>query len=232
MIIIGNGLVANAFIKSNLDLDFILFASGVSDSKNASINDFDREKKLFLQTVKNYPNKAFVYFSTCSIYDPDSVESIYVKHKLNMEQLIKTSCNEFIIFRVSNIVGISNNKNTIFNFLLYKIKSHEKIKIWKNAYRNFIDIDIVVRYVSFFLKDFPSWKNKIINIASIENTSVLELVNLIINIYSSNSEIELLDKGSNYKIPIEDLIIAQETYKWDIQNTNMKYLIQKYGGIK
>ena len=50
--IIGNGLIATAFKKSNENYDnVIIFASGVSDSKETTQACFDREEKLITDTL-------------------------------------------------------------------------------------------------------------------------------------------------------------------------------------
>ena len=62
--IIGNGLIANSFLDSDLN-NIIIFASGVSNSKEENLLEFDREKKLLLRIIYENFNKKIVYFSTC-----------------------------------------------------------------------------------------------------------------------------------------------------------------------
>lgn len=67
------------------------FASGVSNSQNQNHSLFQRETDLLVETLRNNKEKLFIYFSTCSIYDPTLVNSEYVKHKLKIENLIEQS---------------------------------------------------------------------------------------------------------------------------------------------
>ena len=59
--IIGSGFIANSFRKSNFNTkDYIIFASGVSNSKEDKSKNFEREVKL----LKKYSKfeKSFIYF--------------------------------------------------------------------------------------------------------------------------------------------------------------------------
>lgn len=208
--------------------NFVLFASGVSDSKNASVQDFERERNLIIETAGKYPKMSLIYFSTCGIYDPDMQNTAYVQHKLAMENLIQQITDSHIIFRVSNIVGFSDNKNTIFNFFINRLLNHEKISVWKHAYRNFIDIENVAEYASIFLEDYSQWKNRTLNIAMKENTSVLELVYTLVDVYQVEADIELIDKGNNYSISLDDLCLVLYQKGLEIPSVNLKELVIKY----
>ena len=67
--IIGNGLLAQAFSEYNNNDEILIFASGVSNSLEEKESEFDREAKLLKSVITNYPDKTMVYFSTCSVYD-------------------------------------------------------------------------------------------------------------------------------------------------------------------
>src|SRR6476659_9153689 len=114
--VIGNGLVAKAFYSYKKKDEFLIFASGVSNSKSSTGQDYQREKELCADTLREHMDKTFVYFSTCSIEDPDLKSTDYIKHKLDMENLIKQGSNHYYIFRLSNLAGFSRNKNTVLNF--------------------------------------------------------------------------------------------------------------------
>ena len=87
--IIGKGLIAKAFLEYENDDNIIVFASGVSNSKEISREEFDREKLLLNDYLEKYgKNKHFIYFSTCSIDDTYFERSEYTKHKINMEKII------------------------------------------------------------------------------------------------------------------------------------------------
>src|ERR1035437_5731064 len=159
--IIGNGLIANAFKNNNWGNKIVLFASGVSDSKTNDYEGCLREFNLLKATIsKNTDNKKLIYFSTYSIDDPQQKTSVYVKHKLEMENYILCNTSNYLIIRTSNIVGPSANKNTIFNFLYQKMYNSESFDLWTGAVRNFIDIDDFVLIINELIKSTK--ENKLI----------------------------------------------------------------------
>ena len=110
--IVGRGLIANLFTDSDRN-DIVFFASGVSNSLETRPEEFKREENLINETISENSEKIFVYFSTCSIYDSSKTGSDYVLHKLKMEQLIKQSCEKYLILRVSNAVGSGGNRSCL-----------------------------------------------------------------------------------------------------------------------
>ncbi|WP_333850847.1 hypothetical protein [Epilithonimonas sp.] len=66
--IIGRGLIASLFRDMDQE-NIIFFASGVSNSLETSPEEFLREENLIRKTFTENPDKLFIYFSTCSIYD-------------------------------------------------------------------------------------------------------------------------------------------------------------------
>ena len=116
--VIGNGLIANAFNQYKNNDDVIIFASGVSNSSNNKIEEFEREINLLNEYLIS--DKKLIYFSTCSITD-NSKKSDYINHKIFMENFIKSNHNNYIIFRLPIVVGKCNNKNTFFNNIRDKI---------------------------------------------------------------------------------------------------------------
>jgi len=92
-LIIGNGLIASAF-NSNLrnNEDVIIFASGVSNSREVRSDEFFRERKLLVDTLAL--GKYIAYFSTCSVDDPELLNTPYVAHKKEMEALVGGVLND------------------------------------------------------------------------------------------------------------------------------------------
>jgi nucleoside-diphosphate-sugar epimerase len=118
--IVGNGLIAKAFYDNYANRDDVLiFASGVSNSSNIDPKEFIREKTLLKSFLTE--RKKIVYFSTCSIEDPSLENSPYILHKLEMEELVK-GVNDYLIFRLPQLAGKTDNPNTLLNFLYRKIK--------------------------------------------------------------------------------------------------------------
>ena len=90
--IIGNGLVAKKF--KHYKRNVIIFASGVSNSLETNDIQFYKEKQLLEDTLKKHPDKLLIYFSSRNV---DLLNSPYYQHKLNMENLIKSYKNKYII---------------------------------------------------------------------------------------------------------------------------------------
>ncbi len=138
--IIGNGLIASLFTECDQE-NIIFFASGVSNSLETKKEEFLREENLIKKTITENPNKVFIYFSTCSIYDSSKVESQYVLHKLKMEQIIIQLCPQYLILRLSNAVGNGGNSNLLMNYLVRSVKNNEIINVHTKATRNLIDVE-------------------------------------------------------------------------------------------
>ena len=146
--VIGNGAIASSFAaKYSNDDQVVIFASGVSNSKESDDSKFERERKLVLSSLVQNPEKFFVYFSTCSVYDPCEKNSHYVRHKLAIEEIIQKNASKYLISRVSNVVCKTENKTTVFNFFVNNIRDGSPFKLWKNAYRNVIDVDDLLKTV-------------------------------------------------------------------------------------
>jgi nucleoside-diphosphate-sugar epimerase len=218
-VIIGNGMLAKRFEEySGLD-NIIIFASGVSDSRETKAESFGREKKLLLETLSNYPERDFVYFSTCSIFDPEAADTPYVKHKLAMEQLIASMTKSYYIFRVSQIIGKADN-TTLINYIINMIRNHKPFKVWRRANRNLIGLDDVFAIVDYIIKN-KILKNQIINIASPNNISIIDLINLIEKVLNLKAICTVIDKGEAYsKINVDQIsaIVQKLDIKFDSED--------------
>ena len=130
--VVGSGMIATRFRDYKDDDRFVIFASGVSNSSTTNKEAFDREKQLLVQAKKQFFNKCFVYFSTCSIYDETLTYSPYVQHKLQMESLVSKHIGGYTIFRVSNPIGKTDNKHTLLNYFINAVKNNQPF-IWCKA---------------------------------------------------------------------------------------------------
>lgn len=219
--IVGKGLIASLFTSHDRE-NTIFFASGVSNSLETRVEEFLREENLIKTTITENTDKIFVYFSTCSIYDSSKTGSDYVLHKLKMEQLIKKSCKQFLILRVSNAVGKGGNPNLLMNYIVRAVKNDETINVHTKATRNLIDVDDI-RNVTFDLLKNQSF-NKIINVAYLKNYSILEILEIVEKFYDKKINSNLLKSGSGYDINIPDIesyfnennLINKENYLLEI----------------
>ena len=82
--VVGNGLLAVSF-KKNIEkyANYIIFASGVSNSKEIDNNVFLREKLLLIKTLSENEKKKLIYFSSILT---DTIDSPYYNHKKDIEE--------------------------------------------------------------------------------------------------------------------------------------------------
>ncbi|CAO6125586.1 hypothetical protein MCEMIHM21_00410 [Candidatus Pelagibacterales bacterium] len=182
--IIGSGFIAQNFKKKIILIKkyrIAIYASGVSNSKSINKNNFLRERRKIISYKNKINSMVFIYVSTCSIFDPSRKNTAYVKHKLNMENVVKKNFNKFVIVRFPEVVGFNTNKNNLINFFYQKIINNNKFTLWMNSKRNIIDIDDAVKLCLNYIKKIKDYKKiKLeINIANTMYVSVVSIVNII-----------------------------------------------------
>ena len=76
--VIGGGLIAQAFQMYKNSDSILMFASGVSSSKSCTVHDCAREEDLLRKTLNRCNSEIlFVYFSSCSIASSNLSDDIY-----------------------------------------------------------------------------------------------------------------------------------------------------------
>jgi len=199
--VIGNGMVAKRFESYKENDRFLIFASGVANSKNRIRSEYSRELNLLESSIHANTDKILVYFSTCSVYDPEEKESPYIIHKRAVENIIRTHCRKFYIFRVSNLVGRSDNPNTVLNFFVYHIVNKINFDLWTNTSRNLIDIDDMYKIVDHILKQ-GLYLNQVINMANILSYGVPEIVKTIEDLWQTQANYVSIQKGQPFSIDL------------------------------
>ncbi|HEY0434569.1 MAG TPA: hypothetical protein VGC95_11885 [Chitinophagaceae bacterium] len=227
--VIGNGMIATRFEEYRMQTDWIIFASGVSNSKTAGEADYRREKALLRSTIAAYPGRHFVYFSTCSFYDPALVSSRYVSHKKDMEHLIREQCQAFSIFRVSNLVGPSENPNTVLNFFVNHVVGNTHFDLWENATRNLLDLDDMFAIVNEILQSRLA-ANQLINIASPLNYTTLEIVQAIERHSNRKANYSQVPKGTPFSIDTSDIAPLVRKLGLRFDDQYLPNLLRKYYG--
>lgn len=225
--VIGNGMIAKEFSSYNTKDDFIIFASGVSDSIHADPVAYKREEKLLADTIRSNNNKTLVYFSTCSIYDDSRKSSSYVKHKLDMEAMIIQEQKDYVIFRLSNPVGKTSNSTTIINYLVNHIVNKQVFEIWNNASRNIIDIDHMYTVCNEILAT-GLFRNRIVNIANPQNYSLPVIVKNIEAHFNITANYTLVNKGGGPVIDVSGTIPLFKKFNINFGDDYLTRLLQKY----
>lgn len=223
--IIGNGLIAKSL--QTIDSEKVLFfASGVSNSLETRDSEFEREHSLLINSIQNYAGKTFIYFSTCSIYDSSKNNSLYVLHKLKMEQIIAESCDEYYILRISNAVGKGGNPNLLVNYLVGAIENKTKITVHTKATRNLIDVSDVSTITQEIINNFSP--NQIINLAYLQNFSIIEITETISDILQIEPILHLQNEGSGYEIEVSKIESYFKRNNLNDKDQYLRNLISKY----
>lgn len=229
--VIGNGVIANRFIDYSLQSKYLIFAGSVNSSAIKDENIILEEEASLRNALSNHPDITFVYFSTCSALDRDLAHTPYVQHKIRMENLIQELSKNFMILRLPQLLGLSDAKSSLVNYLFDAISTQKHFELWKDSQKNIIDIDDVHEIVGEILRR-KICHNKIINIASTRQISVLELVRNIENFVGCSAKYALVKKGTAYNIDVSDinLIISELNINFD-DNYISKSLKKYFGHI-
>ncbi|QSZ40925.1 NAD-dependent epimerase/dehydratase family protein [Sulfurimonas aquatica] len=191
-------MLAKAFASYKDQENILIFAQGVSNSQEKDEDNFKRESNILQTVLNDNKGKTVVYFGTCSVDDPESKNTPYVVHKLNMERLVQNSGQNYYIFRLPQVVGKTTSP-TLINFIATQIKTGKTFDIWKKSGRNLIDVDDVYKIVDYIISKNLE-KNTILNIASMHTYEILEIVKNIENILNIKAIYNTIDKGGYYKI--------------------------------
>jgi nucleoside-diphosphate-sugar epimerase len=227
--IIGRGLVARNFGNYAKNDDFLVFASGVSHSKQCSQDDFKREHDLLLASMKENPDKKLVYFSTSSVSDPDLLNTAYIRHKLAMEELVRQHASLHHVFRLSNLAGISNNPSTVLNFFYSSIEEGRVFELWKNSERNIIDVEDAYKIADHILRN-ALFLGKTVNIANQTNYPVQYIVDCIESFCGRKAIFTPREKGGKFRIDISETLPICRLLKIDFSMGYLPGLLEKYYG--
>ena len=210
----GSGFIAKNLkrIKLRKLKKVVIYAAGVSNSKSKDKKKFLRERKK-IQTFLNNHNKEhlFIYISTISVLDNYLKKDNYTRNKVIIENLIKKSLNNFLILRLPQIIGKSNNPHTLTNFIYRKILSEQRFKVWSNVKRNLIDIDDLIKIV----KQIISTKLKpgnVINILNPNSIYVKKIVNIMGDIVKKKPRYILV----KYKPKMKENLKIQSSSKFNL----------------
>jgi len=223
--IIGNGLLARAFLNFYAnDPNILVFASGVSNSREQNEAEFSREKIMLQKACKQ--GKKLIYFSTCSVHDAELTNSPYVQHKLAMEELV-SQLSHFAIFRLPQVVGHTPNPHTLTNYLHHQIQTGKQFHIWRNARRNLIDVDDVAK-IAVWLINHHHTDDIIMNIACPFSITIPDLVKIFEQIIGVTAHCDIVDAGGKYSIDAQlaNSVALQAGVCFD--DVYIQHLIRKY----
>lgn len=234
--IIGSGLLAQAFAPQFAGQnDFIVFASGVSNSRETRQAAFDREAALLETSLAT--GRPLAYFSTCSIDDPELSHSPYVLHKLAMEaRVLQQVGRAGRVFRLPQVVGHTPNPHTLTNYLHHQIATGSPFQLWKKARRNLIDVSDVAAIVIALLASAPvsdgvasnTPADRICNVACPFSTPVSELVALFEQVVGKPAVYTEVDAGGSYQIDCRTMLTVVQDLGITFDAAYIPNLIKKY----
>lgn len=190
--IIGNGLLASAFDVQRVQaLRATVFASGVSNSNEDNPEAFIREDDLLTRHLQD-TSGPFVYFSTCSIADPDKGSGHYALHKAKMEQKVRSRADT-IILRLPQVVGRTSNPNTLTNYIAKHIADGSEISVWAGAVRCLVDVDHVAG-VAMHLLSRQDMLGVTEEVAPPETVTMPALVAMMESVMQRKANIRVVDR--------------------------------------
>jgi NDP-hexose 4-ketoreductase len=175
MQIIGRGFLARnlADALAGRHPDVTAFAAGVSSTSVTAAPELDREAQLLYQTLRGC--RRLVFFSTASfaMYGSTSVPapetgplcppSVYGRHKLALESCVRTSGADFLILRLSHLVGPHQRPHQLLPGLAGQIRGGE-VTIHRGAHRDLLDVRELVAIVDRLLA--RGIRNEVLNVVS------------------------------------------------------------------
>ncbi|MBP6311362.1 MAG: NAD-dependent epimerase/dehydratase family protein [Flavobacteriales bacterium] len=215
--LIGSGMLANAFSAFEKDPEVCIFASGVSRSSETGPSAFLRELNLLSEQDSALH---LVYFSTCSLYDPTLQNSPYILHKRNAEQLITERFGSNLIVRLPNMIGNTRNPNTLTNFLRDRILRNEHFEVFRNATRYLLDVDDIVEDLSPIIaaRNGPASTLDVCGSSPIKLPLLVEMMEKILD---HKGDHDLVDKGQPYQVDNSkflDLIHPERSMRYEDQD--------------
>jgi|SRR5450432_843291 len=229
--IVGSGLIAQAFAgQAETTLSgACLYAAGVSNSSCQDPREFEREReRLLLAMRRSAPGQLFIYFSTCSIDDPEAQSSLYIQHKATMEHLVRERTRH-LIFRLPQLAGFTPNPHTLLNYLFSRIVRSERFQVWNGAHRNIIDVDDVVK-IAIDLVASEKIACETINIANTQSSRMFEIVRTIEDVLKRPAIFDTIDRGTSYAINTDRIRSSLKRAGVLFSANYLREVIQKYYG--
>lgn len=228
--IIGTGLLANSFAaRYSLADGCCVYAAGVSNSTCNDEREFERERSRLIEALDAWAGAgAFAYFGTCSVDDAEVRHTPYVQHKLAMEHLVQQHPN-YLIMRLPQVAGHTPNPHTLLNFLYSRVARSEAFSVWRNAYRNIIDVDDVAELGSSLIEN-PSVRRITLNLANPTSYSMPEIVHAIEQVVGKQAIYDILDRGHRYDIDVSTMLRLTEGSGTDMSGDYLGRTLRKYYG--
>jgi uncharacterized protein YbjT (DUF2867 family) len=227
-VVVGDGMMAQAFSAFAADPGVVIFASGVSDSTETRTSAFARERGLLQRTRAQNPGALLVYFGTCSVNDADRRDTPYVRHKLEMEALLKASPGPWMVLRLPLAIGPGHRGNTLANYLHTRIVRGDPFEVWAGSTRYPVDVEDAFRIAARLIADRSMWR-KTINIA-LRAFPVLEFVRVLEEAAGRRAAYTLVQRGRHYELPCLEVARLAGELHLDLGEHYLENVLRKYFG--
>ncbi|HTN39285.1 MAG TPA: NAD-dependent epimerase/dehydratase family protein [Arachidicoccus sp.] len=225
--VLGKGMIGTALQK--VDRPDVLFcASGLSNSMGSDLAARQRERGLLQQQIRLHPAKTVVYVSSYSINDAAiALNSDYLQHKRQMENLVKETSRQYLILRTSNVVGRSRQSGNLMNFIYRHICSGESFDVWTQTSRNLIDVEDFADMAADCLQ--TGLLNRMVYLIHPEDILIQEIVRLFEKALSRKGHYQLVPKGTYYNVDKSlSNTVFEKTGKAKAADVYVADLIHKY----
>jgi dTDP-4-dehydrorhamnose reductase len=144
-----------------------------------------------------------------------------------MENFIIKNSENYIIYRMPQIVGNNGNSNNLVNYIKNSIEKKEKIFIYEKAMRAILDVEDLKKIVDGSIEQII---NEVINISFVEKVNFRNLCKKIGKILKINPIVETIEPINSVNWDIENSGIVEDVIKKiKIENKNYTYkVLTKY----
>ncbi len=188
MRIIGNGFLARHLgaIAGRHD-GVVVLAAGVSAAATTANDGFDREAALLYRVAQEcvHTGERLVFFSTAAagMYSvpgdagredgPVFPGTPYGRHKLALEAVLRSAPLDYLILRLSHVVGRHQPIHQLLPSLVRQVASG-RVTLFHGACRDLIDVDHVTAIVDALLRTGAN--REVVNVATGHAAPVEEIV--------------------------------------------------------
>jgi len=179
------------------DIDIVIHLAAVVDAAGADPKGIEevnvKQTKEFIDQCISMKVPKFIFPSSTSIYGTNSnkvyeddkfinPQSVYAESKVTIEEYLKVSDINYLIFRFGTIFGISPGMrfHTAVNRFCWDASLNRPLNIWKENYdqlRPYLDINDAINCIQHFI-DCPEYINDTFNIVT-DNYTASYVVDMI-----------------------------------------------------
>lgn len=151
-----------------------------------SIYSYIQDNVFLTEQLTKIPHKKFIYFSSVDVYPKDkkrhseeesidlnSLNGQYAITKLVSEEIVKNNCRDYLILRLSGLLGEYSKPNTLIKILT---DDKPKLSITRNSSFNYMLHNDILAFLKYALeKDLKG----VYNVASSSNLTVHEIARVL-----------------------------------------------------